>query len=607
MPTNAHTAGPGTHSTCATKPRAASSNQRSRRKSAKIKGLNKVAVGFVGSDSGILQSKLIPDSGKLQDSSCEPDSGKLQVSPTVQTPINVPLLKKLLHGFPKADTVVDGFTRGFRFHFCGHECPVTSRNSLLANTHSTAVDEKLQRELDLERIAGPFEEVPFDNFKCSPLSLREKSEPGKYRLLHNLSYPYDSTSVNGGIEQHHKTVSYASVQTAIKMINSIGQGCFMAKADIESAYRIVPIHPSQFHLLGFKWRGKYYYDKYLPMGMAESCSIFELISDAFVYIMKNFHIAHIVKVLDDFLLMAPTMVDCNLALEKFKFICGELNIPLVSSKTSTVAEQQIVFLGVYLDTSAMIARLPDEKLKRYAGDIDLFLENKSTKLRALQSLIGKLQFATSVIPVGKPFLRRLIDGTKGLSWNMEVPITHGMKLDLHMWQIFLREYNGVSVIRTQPPCDSTVLNLFSDASDLGYGGSFGAQWIQGKWNRTWRKLNIAVRELYPIVALMKMFGHLCKNHAVTFQCDNQAIVAVINKQTSKSPTIMTLLRPFVLTLMTNNIKFNACYIRSEDNILADALSRFQEDAELLSSYGMMDSPTPVPQNLLPQEMIPDNE
>jgi hypothetical protein len=65
------------------------------------------------------------------------------------------------------------------------------------------------------------------------------------------------------------------------------------KADIQSAYRIVPIHPSQHHLLGFRWRGQYYYDKFLPMGLAESCKLFELISDAIVYIMSKFAITTI--------------------------------------------------------------------------------------------------------------------------------------------------------------------------------------------------------------------------------------------------------------------------------------------------------------------------
>ena len=78
----------------------------------------------------------------------------------------------------------------------------------------------------------------------------------------------------GGIDQSDKIAKYASLQTTIKVINQLGRTCFMAKMDVQSAYHIGPIHPSQPNLLGFKWRDNYHYDKYLPMYMAESCAVF---------------------------------------------------------------------------------------------------------------------------------------------------------------------------------------------------------------------------------------------------------------------------------------------------------------------------------------------
>ena len=38
----------------------------------------------------------------------------------------------------------------------------------------------------------------------------------------------------------------------------------MARMDIEDGLRNIPIHPSDYHLLGFKWEGQlFYYDKCL--------------------------------------------------------------------------------------------------------------------------------------------------------------------------------------------------------------------------------------------------------------------------------------------------------------------------------------------------------
>ena len=41
----------------------------------------------------------------------------------------------------------------------------------------------------------------------------------------------------------------------------------MAKTDIKYAFRIIPIHPTDFESLGMKWDNLYYHDQALPMGV----------------------------------------------------------------------------------------------------------------------------------------------------------------------------------------------------------------------------------------------------------------------------------------------------------------------------------------------------
>ncbi len=110
--------------------------------------------------------------------------------------MKVDRLAKLLVGFPLADYVVDGFTNGFHINFKGDHQPLTSHNAASATLNPEAVAKKIRSELDASRISGSFTEVPFKFFKSRPLSLREKSTPGQFRLLHNLSYPYDDKLVH---------------------------------------------------------------------------------------------------------------------------------------------------------------------------------------------------------------------------------------------------------------------------------------------------------------------------------------------------------------------------------------------------------------------------
>ena len=86
-----------------------------------------------------------------------------------------------------------------------------------------------------------------------------------------------------------------------------GGGCFLAKTGINSAFRIVPIQPSDFPLLGMKWDNQFYFDVCPAMGMSSSCQIFEAFSSSLEWISVNrFGASAVLHVLDDFLFIAHT-------------------------------------------------------------------------------------------------------------------------------------------------------------------------------------------------------------------------------------------------------------------------------------------------------------
>ena len=374
------------------------------------------------------------------------------------SPVHPDRLDLLLDGFHERDYLVQGFTLGFKTHFEGSPESFESRNSLSTNEHPEAVDHKIDEELRLGRIAGPFTDPPFAQFKCCPLALREKSTPGSYRLLHNLSYPYDDRSVNLSITQEHKTVKYATLSDAVHQIQELGPGCYLAKSDIKNTFRIVPLHPSQYTLMGFKWRDRYYYDMCLAMGLAESCRVFETFSDAILFILdKHFGVKLVVKVLDDFLFLGRTKSDCASSLRIFLRLCNYLGVPIAMDKTSEEPAQVLTFLGIELNTLDMTASLPMDKLQAYSREVGrVSQENRANMtVRELRSLVGKLQFAMCVIPCGRAFLRRLIDLYAPVHkpyWH--VRLNSGHRQDLSMWAAFLAGYNGVTIIRQPAVCDS---------------------------------------------------------------------------------------------------------------------------------------------------------
>ena len=495
----------------------------------------------------------------------------------------------------------NGFKFGFPLHFEGSRISIFGPNPVSAQRNPEIVSARLSKELAVDRLAGPFNSPPFPNFRVSPLGLVPKKAPGEYRLIHHLSFP-SGESVNDGIAHEHSTVHYARVDDAVKMIKQLGRGCFLAKTDIKSAFRIIPLRPSDYDLAGMFWQGKYYYDRVMPFGCASSCRTFEMFSTAIEWVAKkHLQIPHLIHILDDYLMASPTYHQCCIDLVRFLSLCKYLGIPIAPDKT--VGPQTILaFAGIELDTLRMEARLPDDKTDKCKSLISGFLRRKKVTLREIQSLTGLLNFACSVVVPGRAFLRRLIDLTKGIKFPHHfIRLTKSVKADLVIWQSFLDEFNGRSFFLSDVWNDSFSLNLYTDAAgSLGYGAVFGDEWFFGAWPPNWRQLNIAILEFYPIVLSVLVWGDKMRNQRITFFTDNAALVDIINKATSRDVTVMIFVRRLVLACLKFNILFRAHHVPGVKNVLADALSRLQVSKfKQLAPVGVQSSPTVIPAQLLP--------
>ena len=507
----------------------------------------------------------------------------------------------LLDGYVDRDFIIEGFSKGFFIYFDGEECDTMAQNNLSFKENLKVGMEKINEEIQLGRIKGPFKEKPFDKFKISPLALREKSTPGTYRLLHNLSHPYDLRAVNVGIPQRFKSVKYSTILDAVDIIYRY-PGSFMAKTDIQSAFRIVPISPESYHLMGFQVNGFFYYDCCLAMGCSQSCSIFERISDSLVWIMKvHYKIENIVKVLDDFIFIEKTALKCQNSLEIFIRVCNFLRIPLAMNKTTWPA-QSIIFLGLLIDSQKMIVQLPHDKLARYSEEISKSLGQKTIKLRDLKSIIGKLTFATSVVTGGRCFLRRLHDATKGvLELDKSIPVSNDIKLDLQVWESFMVSYNGKHVITMLGNLDFK-FTVQTDASPIGYGAIIGTKYFYGAFPGKWQKLPIHLLEFYPILITFLMCQEMFRGEAVEIFTDNMVVMYAINNLTCSDVTLMGVIRRFVRVLLDFNIQVRATYISTKDNYVADSLSRLQVQPEHLYQLGL----DPNQHWLVPAHLRPNN-
>jgi len=167
-----------------------------------------------------------------------------------------------------------GFTEGFRIPYNGPRVARGAENHGSAHKHPLVVMEKLEEEVRLGRVAGPYKHRPIDNLIVSPVGLVEKSTPGEYRLIFDLSHPHGG-SVNSGIPTEYSAVEYTPFDAVTEMMRRLGQGAHLFKIDITSAFRLLPLHPEDFGLMGMHVNGRFYVDKTLPFGCSVSCALFQ--------------------------------------------------------------------------------------------------------------------------------------------------------------------------------------------------------------------------------------------------------------------------------------------------------------------------------------------
>ena len=167
-------------------------------------------------------------------------------SPPV-TSVKVFTLSPLLEQYDPRLTqfLIDGFSFGFHVGFVGTSQLRLASNLCSAKDQPEILAAKLEKEWCAGRIVGPFSRPPFDNFISSPLGVVPKKTPGEFRIIHHLSYP-DGSSVNDFILDQFSSVQCASIGDAITLIKSLGRGCYMAKTDIKSAFRIILIQPNDY-------------------------------------------------------------------------------------------------------------------------------------------------------------------------------------------------------------------------------------------------------------------------------------------------------------------------------------------------------------------------
>jgi len=144
------------------------------------------------------------------------------------------------------DSLVFGFTNGFCISYLGPCTIGREKNNLPANTNESSVSAAIFKELSRGHTVGSFSFPPLQStFHCSPLGAIPKKDGSLYVLF----------------------------------------WIFLLHRAVKHAFRLCPVHPSDWPLLGYKWLGKYLFDIRLPFRSRSSPFIFNIFADALTWIL----------------------------------------------------------------------------------------------------------------------------------------------------------------------------------------------------------------------------------------------------------------------------------------------------------------------------------
>ncbi|GAU97793.1 hypothetical protein RvY_09027 [Ramazzottius varieornatus] len=218
-------------------------------------------------------------------------------------------------------------------------------------------------------------------------------------------------SVNDYISKADYTLNYCNVDDAVALIIKAGRSCLLAKTDLVGAFRLIPVHPPDWNLLGFYFDGRYYFDRVLPSGQSSPAIINEL-SLLLVWLLKHNGHPYVLHYMDDCMFVRKAESDvCNAALSFTKLLCQHLGVPLDPEKT-VLPTTRLEFLGVTLDTVEFTMSIPTSKIKDPFDYLTYFANRTEAYKRDILSLAGRLSWCTKCIPASRIFLRRVLDLAK---------------------------------------------------------------------------------------------------------------------------------------------------------------------------------------------------
>ncbi len=444
-----------------------------------------------------------------------------------------------------------------------------------ARDYPTHIDQYIEAETRHGALLGPFSQSPFPSrYQVNPLMTRPKRDSNKRRIITDLSWP-PAASVNDGIPRETYLGSpyklrLPTVDDAVRLIQTHGQGCYLYGLDLARAYRQLRSDPLDWPLLGIKWNNDLYFDTAIPFGIRWGAMACSRTTQAVCYIHAQDNHSSLCYIDDFFGAAPPSKYIASKGFHRLRSLMEELGLKEATEK-ATPPTTQMTWIGVEFDTNKMVMRVPEFRIEETLTLVRSWACKAQATRHQLQQLLGKLFYISQCVRPARLFVSRMLDTLRTTPPQGHIRLDEEFQLDVLWFIRFLREYNGVHLIA--PPISHEIAQV--DSCLTGCGGIFRQEYYHTTFPesvlREFRP--ICHLEMLNILVAARAWAAQWEHKTVIIQCDNSTATNVLSSGRGRDPFLLRCAREIWYLSAKHNFTVVPTHVPGSQMQAADALSR----------------------------------
>ncbi|KHJ91552.1 reverse transcriptase, partial [Oesophagostomum dentatum] len=356
---------------------------------------------------------------------------------------------------------------------------------------------------------GAIQRIPWTTQVWSSHIFLVPKKDGRFRTVINLR------PLNAFIEHNHfKLESLGMVK------DLLNPGDFMAKVDMKDAYFAVPIHEESRPYLAFQYNQELYWFTALPFGLSSAPYVYTRIMKVVAARLRRQGVRLLVY-LDDWIFFGSDAEGLRKDVSNALSFFAQLGLTVNYEKSQLVPSQTIEFLGLELDSTKFVFKIPDRKISSIVEEAQDLLSKDSTTLLSISRFIGRVNSVSRASGMSVLYLRNLqswlgkFKPTRLIEYQASYPLPNQCKDDISWFVTRFRSFVSEPIL----PKDFSY-TFTSDASDEGWGAVGPSGSTSGRWRSAEKRWHINEKELTACYFGLRCFGENMRNTTLRLELDN---------------------------------------------------------------------------------------